>query len=709
MKSLPRVAWPGVLAAALAGAAFVAATVQAAPLGAVPRPGAAPRAMKPLPPAEGEVIVRFKADAPMLVQHPLAARAKPEAVSDALARRAQALGARVGRPLEAGAAVGEGIQVIRQRGADAAELARRLAADPAVAFAEPNGRQRRLQVPPNDPLYPFASRAPNGPDAGQWYLRRPDTTFRSSIDIETAWARGFGNPGVVVAVLDTGVRFDHPDLGTVANGGKLLPGRDFVGDAVVANDAQTEGITVARNGQSVAVDWDADASDPGDWIDAADKANNLFSDCDVSPSSWHGTATSSLVAAAANNGGIGMAGTAPGVRILPVRALGKCFGRDSDIQAAMRWAAGIAVAGVPLNPTPAKVLNMSLGSDAACSASYQAAVDEIVARGVVIVAAAGNSAGEPVGTPASCNGVVAVAALRHVGTKVGFSDLGPQIAVAAPGGNCVNIVEGEPCLYPILAALNSGFTTPQASIWSDSFDITVGTSFASPLVAGTAALLFSQNPSLTVGQVRALLQGTARAFPTTGGSTTARACVAPAAGAEQLECYCPNEGSAGYPLCGAGMLDAGAAVNAAATGLAAIDLPAGPAVRGNIVTLSAANSVAAPGRSIAAWSWELVDGGGSVGGFTGSSSSATTALAPIRAANIVVRLTVTDDAGASATTTKTIVVTDTPQVPVLEGSSGGGAWSWPWLLGLAAAVVVLAPTRQRARPRTRPRTRPRAA
>jgi serine protease len=75
---------------------------------------------------------------------------------------------------------------------------------------------------------------------------------------------------------------------------------------------------------------------------------------------------------------------------------------------------------------------------------------------VSIVASAGNSAGAPVGAPANCAGVIAVLALRHAGTKVGFSDLGPEITISAPGGNCVNIDAGEPCLYPILTATNAG-------------------------------------------------------------------------------------------------------------------------------------------------------------------------------------------------------------------------------------------------------------
>jgi hypothetical protein len=163
--------------------------------------------------------------------------------------------------------------------------------------------------------------------------------------------------------------------------------------------------------------------------------------------------------------------------------------------------------------------------------------------------------------------VIAVAGLRHVGTKVGYSDLGPEISVSAPGGNCVNAAAGAPCLYPILTTANSGLTVPVSaaaggSIYTDSFNASVGTSFAAPLVAGTVALMLSVQPSLAPAQVRTLLQATARPFPTTGGDnsdgTPVPQCTLPqpigATQVEQLQCYCTT------PTCGAGMLDAGAAV-----------------------------------------------------------------------------------------------------------------------------------------------------
>jgi serine protease len=246
-----------------------------------------------------------------------------------------------------------------------------------------------------------------------------------------------------------------------------------------------------------------------------------------------------------------------------VRVLGKCGGYDSDITAGMLWAAGIDQAGLPGSATPARVLNLSLGGEGSCTAAYQDAVAEVRARGAVVVAAAGNSTGRAVGTPANCPGVIGVAGLRHVGSKVGFSDLGPEIAIAAPGGNCVNIERGQPCLYPLLTTSNSGETSPAAggSIYTDSFNISVGTSFATPMVAATAALILSVRPDLSPDQVKSALQSSARAFPSSGSSngsdpTPVPQCQPPSS-QEQLQCYCVTG------LCGAGMLDAAAALAAA--------------------------------------------------------------------------------------------------------------------------------------------------
>jgi len=236
----------------------------------------------------------------------------------------------------------------------------------------------------------------------------------------------------------------------------------------------------------------------------------------------------------------------------------------------MRWAAGLSVPGVPANPTPARVLNLSLGGSGRCSLAYRAALSEIATTGAVVVASAGNAAGHAVGPPANCDGVIGVAALRHVGTKVGFSSLGPEVALSAPGGNCINIGVGSACLYPILTTSNEGATAPGASTYTDSFRITVGTSFSAPIVAGTAALMLAARPTLSPAQVRSFLQGTTRPFPT-GGAPVVPAWTPPrfdAAGepVDQLECRCTTS------TCGAGMLDAGSAVRAAQAGVQLVDV-----------------------------------------------------------------------------------------------------------------------------------------
>ncbi len=293
------------------------------------------------------------------------------------------------------------VQTLSSRESLATTLAR-LRADPAVEYAEPDYR-RHIHATPDDPLF----------QNSQWHLKN-DSSTPSAIDAVSAWDTTQGADGIVVAVVDTGVRFDHPDLKRVAAAGRLLDGYDFITDPTIANDGGGR---------------DADASDPGDW-------------CQGSDSSWHGTLVSGIVGALTNNA-TGIAGITWQGRILPVRVLGKCGGNDSDIISAVLWASGIHVNGVPDNPDPAKIVNMSLGSPGLCPASWRDAISQVVARGVLVVVSAGNEGG-PVASPANCPGVAAVAGLRHAGTKVGFSSLGREIALSAPGGNCVNTERSLP-------------------------------------------------------------------------------------------------------------------------------------------------------------------------------------------------------------------------------------------------------------------------
>lgn len=614
------------------------------------------------------VIVKFKAGSPLLGERFRAASAGAE--------RAMTLGQRVGWVLNAGASVSDRTQVLTANGISSSELVKRLAAQPDVEYAEPDLRQRRTAAP-NDPRYSSVLAGSGGPVSGQWYLKPPSSTLVSAINAQTAWDTTTGSTSVVVAVLDTGVRFDHPDLLSVANGGNLLPGYDMI----AGGDAKALATAADGNGR------DADPSDPGDWVDQSDIASGNFNGCFLEDSSWHGTQTASLIGALTDNN-VGMASVGRTVRVLPVRVLGKCGGYTSDIAAAIQWAAGIAVPGVPANPNPAKVINMSLGGEGSCSQTYQDAINDAIAQGAVVVVSAGNSDGHAVSSPANCSGVVAVTGLRHVGTKVGFADVGPEVAIAAPAGNCVDAT-GVQCLYPIITATNSGATTPSSATYTDGLNNPAyGTSFAAPLVSGTVGLMLSVRPGMSVSEVRATLQGTARPFPTTGGDPGTLACHAPDSRV-QGECYCTTS------TCGAGMLDANAAVLAAQRALQARITLSTPTPRAAVaLTLSATSSYVASGRTIATYQWTLLDGGGIVTSLAATNASTVT-VTPSAAGRFSVRLTITDNTNAQSTSDQVVEVGAQPP-PSDDGGGGGGGLGLMWLTGLAMAVVALQMQRHRA-------------
>ncbi len=481
--------------------------------------------------------------------------------------RVQRLSARLRlQGLQPGRSITERLQVVTAQGLTSAQLVERLSRDPDVVSVEVDRRLKRAQAAPNDPRFASWPLAQGGPVAGQWYLKAPDATLVSATNAVGGWTLSTGRRAVVVAVLDTGVRFDHPDLLPLAQGGNLLTGRDFIAgdDATRTTDGAATGGTrfaTAADGDG----RDGDPTDPGDFLTRAeiDANADVFAapgeECLVEPqSSWHGTQVAGLIGASTDNGR-GVASVGRTVRVLPVRVLGKCGGYTSDIAAAMRWAAGLPVPGEPVNPTPAWVLNLSLGGGTgSCdqSPTLKTTVEEVTAAGAVVVVAAGNSNGQAVSRPANCPGAVAVGAVRHTGTKVGFSDLGPEIALMAPGGNCVNL-NGD-CLYPIVSTTNAGAQQPVAAseAYTDARNFAVGTSFSSPLVAGAAALILSVRPDLTAAQVRTALQAGARSFPAVDASLPV--CRAPSA-AVQDECNCTST------TCGAGLLDVERAVRAALT------------------------------------------------------------------------------------------------------------------------------------------------
>ena len=362
----------------------------------------------------------------------------------------------------------DGAQLLRlenkQNGLRMADVVAALQADSNVEYAEADIKMYPLAVP-NDSRY-----------NEQWQYF--ETT--GGLNLPAAWDSTQG-AGVVIAVIDTGYR-PHADL--AAN---ILPGYDMISDITTAQDGNAR---------------DADASDNGDW----EPAGACYTGSPASNSSWHGTHVAGTIAAVTNNN-LGVAGVAYAAKVLPVRVLGRCGGYLSDIADGMIWAAGGSVAGVPANPNPAKVLNLSLGGSGSRSTTSQNAINTARSLGATVVIAAGNeTANASNSNPANCTGVVVVAATHRTGGRAYYSNYGSVVDVAAPGGDVTNGSANG-----ILSTLNVGLTTPGA----DSYDFYQGTSMATPHVAGVAALLYAVKPTITPDEVETTLKSTARAFPAT--------------------------------------------------------------------------------------------------------------------------------------------------------------------------------------------------
>ncbi|NKX55290.1 S8 family serine peptidase [Arthrobacter sp. E918] len=301
---------------------------------------------------------------------------------------------------------------------------------------------------------------------------------------------------------------------------------------------------------------DANPQDEGDWYGWGECGTS-----DSSTSSWHGTHVAGTIAAVANNGK-GVTGIAHHAKVVPVRALGACGGYLSDISDAVIWATGGSVPDVPANPNPADVINLSVGVRSSCTASMQTAVDFAVGRGAAVVVAAGNE-DEPAANvmPANCADVITVAASGPGGTLAPYSNFGDAVDVTAPGGDMSAGDEGG-----IASTVNAGATTPA----SEDYGYSQGTSMAAPHVAGLAALMVSANPGLTPARIEERLKATAQAW------------------------YCS-------PGCGAGLVDAAAALGALPAVVAATPSIIGAPVVGAELTASAGTWSPAP--LTLAWQW----------------------------------------------------------------------------------------------------------
>ena len=640
MRGLIRVV---LLLVLVAGAAVTAPAAERNPVAHAPRAQARPGSVERL-------IVRLRASPAAAGETGAAAHA-----------RLASLATRSELALESSRAISGDIHALRVRlapGASLADTLARLRQDPQVEYAELDQR-RFAHAVPNDPLYPQ-----------QWFLMPSSAVTPSAIDAQTAWSTTTGSPSLVIADIDTGVRFQHPDLLSAASGGRLLSGYCFISDAFIAGNSTCPG---------------PDASDPGDWVTQADLAQSECSGNQVGVSSWHGTRVAGILGALSNNA-TGIAGVTWNAQLLPLRALGRCGGYDSDIIQAMLWAAGLPVAGVSNNSKPARIINLSLGSTGSCPASFQDAIDQVSAMGVLVVVSAGNEGG-PVDAPANCAGVVGVAGLRHAGTKVGYSSLGPEVALGAPAGNCVNTAPSQPCVYTLTTTTNLGSQGPDVDDYTGAYycdpstgsnpncQITglqyrtsnLGTSFSAPMVAGIAALMVTSNPKLNACQLAARLKESALPYPQTsvGESPQPPMCHVPASASDVqgAECICTSDGQ----TCGAGMASASGALNAALRPIAAVVLPAS-AASGQTVELKAAGSAAIAGHSITQYAW--TNSGGAALTLQ-NAGTATASLVMPSCGVSAVRLTVTDDAGREDSADVAVTMNSlTSDAPANAGDTG---------------------------------------
>jgi serine protease len=335
-----------------------------------------------------------------------------------------------------------------------------------IAYVEEDIILTHNSLSPSDPLY-----------SQQW----PFFDATGGVNAEDAWDITIGSNSIVVAVIDTGF-LSHPDLNA-----NVVSGADLISDTSVANDG---------NGR------DNNGADPGDWVEFGD----FCYQGSFVKSSWHGSHVAGTIAAAANNGQ-GVVGLAPGVKVQSVRALGKCGGFLSDIADAVRWASGGTVSGLSNNPTPAKVINMSLGGLGSCGSYMQEAIDFARSQGTVVVVAAGNdgvSLDFTSYTPANCDGVVVVGAANRFASRTSYSNYGGSVDLLAPGGDFTG---------GILSLSNTGTRSPSVNEYASK----TGTSMASPHVAAVAALILSNNPALYPHQVEQLLKDGARSIACSSG------------------------------------------------------------------------------------------------------------------------------------------------------------------------------------------------
>ena len=363
--------------------------------------------------------------------------------------------------------------------ADADAISARLASRADVTSAEPDRMMVPFATTPNDPMW-----------SQQWDMLAP-ASGNYGINLLAAWD-ALTNPQTIrVGVIDTGYR-PHADIAS-----RIIPGYDFIGDALVANDGGGR---------------DTDASDPGDWITSSENASGYFKGCGTSNSSWHGTHVSGTIGAVANND-LGVVGISRGCRssrsacsasavairaTSPTRFAGRRpfrFRRADEHDARSRR-----------QHQPRRQRRLRLDHAERDRRGCGGAARSWSSLRGTATSDASNF------TPANCANVITVAATGHTGSRAYYSNYGSTVEIAAPGGDAQL---GK----TIVSTLNSGTTTPGA----DSYANYQGTSMATPHVVGVVALMLSKNPSLTPAQVTSLIRSSATPFPS-GSSCSTSLC-----------------------------------------------------------------------------------------------------------------------------------------------------------------------------------------
>ncbi|MBU1074114.1 S8 family serine peptidase, partial [bacterium] len=337
-------------------------------------------------------------------------------------------------------------------GFDPRAAARELVAAGLVRAASPN-HVLHLCVLPNDPML-----------SNQWHIQHAGD---ADIDLPEAWDVATGDPAAVIAVLDTGVDWSHPDLQA----------------AMWINPGETPGNGIDDDGNGWIDDiygWDVgnDDNDPRPEV-------YLETGIDVG---FHGTHCAGIAAAATDNA-TGVAGAGWGCRLMGLKV------NDSDGYITTE---GLAEAMQYAVANGASVVSMSFGGSLADFGFMQALVDDATAAGVVCVAAAGNNNDATPMYPAALDGVISVGATDALNQRASFSTYGAWVDVAAPGQQIWSTVQSNyewDFLTQLLFMLSYGWDGVNPYMYSD------GTSMACPLVAGVCALIKSVRPGFTPAEV----------------------------------------------------------------------------------------------------------------------------------------------------------------------------------------------------------------